>query len=81
MVPFRKEYLMLKPVAEVLVNQLSYLVPDINSSFIGVHFARLMGGEIEEGPKAVLAFKREGYNNRDFSLCDALDGTTYLGLM
>lgn len=80
-VPFRGEYLMLKPDAAALVNHLIYPVPDINFPFLGVHFTRLVGGEREVGPNAVLAFKREGYTNRDFSLNDTLDSTTYVGLL
>lgn len=80
-VPFRGEYLMLKPEAAALVNHLIYPVPDINFPFLGVHFTRLVGGEREVGPNAVLAFKREGYTNRDFSLSDTLDSTTYIGLL
>lgn len=80
-VPFRGEYLMLKPDAASLVNHLIYPVPDINFPFLGVHFTRLVGGEREVGPNAVLAFKREGYTNRDFSLTDTLDSTTYSGLL
>ncbi len=80
-VPFRGEYLMLKPEAAAMVNHLIYPVPDINFPFLGVHFTRLISGEREVGPNAVLAFKREGYTNRDFSLKDTLDSTTYIGLM
>ncbi len=80
-VPFRGEYLMLKPEVAAMVNHLIYPVPDINFPFLGVHFTRLIGGEREVGPNAVLAFKREGYTNRDFSLGDTLDSTTYVGLL
>jgi L-2-hydroxyglutarate oxidase len=48
---------------------------------LGVHFTRLIGGEREVGPNAVLAFKREGYTNRDFSLNDSIDSLTYIGLI
>lgn len=80
-VPFRGEYLMLKPEVNHLVNHLIYPVPDINYPFLGVHFTRLIGGEREVGPNAVLAFKREGYTNRDFSLGDSIDSLTYIGLI
>jgi len=80
-VPFRGEYLMLKPEMAALVNHLIYPVPDINFPFLGVHFTRLVSGEREVGPNAVLAFKREGYTNYDFSLRDTLDSTTYIGLL
>lgn len=80
-VPFRGEYLMLKPAVNHLVNHLIYPVPDINYPFLGVHFTRLIGGEREVGPNAVLAFKREGYSNTDFSLNDSIDSLTYIGLI
>jgi L-2-hydroxyglutarate oxidase len=80
-VPFRGEYLMLKPEAKKLVNHLIYPVPDPAYPFLGVHFTRLINGEREVGPNAVFAFKREGYTNRDFSLKDTIDAATYIGFM
>lgn len=80
-VPFRGEYLMLKPEAEHLVNHLIYPVPDPEYPFLGVHFTRLISGAREVGPNAVFAFKREGYTNRDFSLQDTLDAVTYKGFI
>lgn len=72
-VPFRGEYLRLKPDAEYLVNHLVYPVPDPAYPFLGVHFTRMIHGGREVGPNAVLAFKREGYSWRDFSFRDSLD--------
>jgi L-2-hydroxyglutarate oxidase len=80
-VPFRGEYLMLKPEAKNLVNHLIYPVPDPAYPFLGVHFTRLINGEREVGPNAVFAFKREGYTNRDFSLKDTIDAATYIGFI
>jgi L-2-hydroxyglutarate oxidase len=80
-VPFRGEYLMLKPEAKKLVNHLIYPVPDPEYPFLGVHFTRLINGEREVGPNAVFAFKREGYTNKDFSLKDTLDAVTYVGFL
>jgi L-2-hydroxyglutarate oxidase len=80
-VPFRGEYLMLKPEAKKLVNHLIYPVPDPEYPFLGVHFTRLINGEREVGPNAVFAFKREGYTNKDFSLKDTLDAVTYAGFL
>ena len=60
-VPFRGEYFELKPEAHHLVRNLIYPVPDPNFPFLGVHFTRMIGGGIECGPNAVLAFAREGY--------------------
>ncbi len=79
-VPFRGEYYQLKPAREHLVRNLIYPVPDPEFPFLGVHFTRLIGGGIEAGPNAVLAFKREGYRKRDFSLADTLDALTFGGL-
>lgn len=72
-VPFRGEYLSLKPEAEALVRHLVYPVPDPAFPFLGVHFTRMIGGGREVGPNAVLAFKREGYSRRDISLVDTFD--------
>jgi L-2-hydroxyglutarate oxidase len=69
-IPFRGEYYKLKPERESLVKHLIYPVPDPEFPFLGVHFTRMIGGGIEAGPNAVLAFKREGYKFSDFSLKD-----------
>jgi L-2-hydroxyglutarate oxidase len=80
-VPFRGEYMMLKPEASHLVNHLVYPVPDPEYPFLGIHFTRMINGSREVGPNAVFAFKREGYTNRDFSIKDTLDSVTYKGFM
>ena len=69
-VPFRGEYYELKPRAEHLCRHLIYPVPDARLPFLGVHFTRMIGGGVECGPNAVLAFRREGYRLRDFSVRD-----------
>jgi L-2-hydroxyglutarate oxidase len=71
--PFRGEYYELKKESEQLVNNLIYPVPDPAFPFLGVHFTRMIGGGIEAGPNAVLAFKREGYKFTDFNLKDFRD--------
>lgn len=67
-IPFRGEYYELKPEKHYLVKHLIYPVPDPNFPFLGVHFTRMIGGGIEAGPNAVLAFRREGYKKSDISL-------------
>lgn len=67
-VPFRGEYYTLKKEKEYLVRNLIYPVPNPSFPFLGVHFTRMIGGGVEAGPNAVLAFKREGYKKSDFSL-------------
>lgn len=67
-IPFRGEYYKLKPEKEYLVKNLIYPVPDPNFPFLGVHFTRMIGGGVEAGPNAVLAYKREGYKKTDINL-------------
>jgi L-2-hydroxyglutarate oxidase len=69
-VPFRGEYYHLRPSAAHLVRNLIYPVPDPRFPFLGVHFTRMIGGGVEAGPNAVLAFARHGYRLRDVSLAD-----------
>ncbi len=78
-VPFRGEYYRLKPEREHLVRNLIYPVPDPKFPFLGVHFTRLIHGGVEAGPNAVLAFAREGYRFRDFSVRDLMDTATFGG--
>ncbi len=66
-VPFRGEYYEIKPEKQYLVKHLIYPVPDPNFPFLGVHFTRMVGGGVEAGPNAVLAFSREGYKKSDFN--------------
>ena len=73
-VPFRGEYHTLAPKAQHLVRNLIYPVPDPRFPFLGVHLTRMVGGGIEAGPNAVLAFSRAGYRWRDVSPRD-LAGT------
>ncbi len=78
-VPFRGEYYQLNEKGESLVNHLIYPVPDPRLPFLGVHYTRMIGGGVEAGPNAVLAFKREGYRKTDFSARDLWDTVTYPG--
>ena len=80
-VPFRGEYLSFKPEFNKMVNHLIYPVPDIKYPFLGVHFTRMVSGEREVGPNAVLAFKREGYTNSDINLKDTFESLTYVGFL
>lgn len=78
-VPFRGDYYVLRPHARDMVNGLIYPVPDPRFPFLGVHFTRTIHGEVEAGPNAVLALKREGYGKRDFSPADVLGTLGYRG--
>ena len=72
-VPFRGEYYRLVPERRALVRGLVYPVPDPAYPFLGVHFTRRVGGDVDVGPNAVLALSREGYRRRDIRFGDALE--------
>lgn len=78
-VPFRGEYYELVPEKRYLVKHLIYPVPNPNFPFLGVHFTRMIDGNIHAGPNAVLSFKREGYKKTDFDLHDFAEVMTYPG--
>ena len=78
-IPFRGEYYKIKKEKQYVVKNLIYPVPDIKFPFLGVHFTRIIGGGVEAGPNAVLAFKREGYKKTDFSFGDILEMKLYPG--
>jgi L-2-hydroxyglutarate oxidase len=78
-VPFRGEYYDLVPERWGLVKNLIYPVPDPRFPFLGVHFTRMIGGGVEAGPNAVLAFRREGYTRTSFRARDVLQMLGYRG--
>jgi L-2-hydroxyglutarate oxidase len=78
-IPFRGEYYALRPERRGLVRNLIYPVPDARFPFLGVHFTRTVHGDVEAGPNAVLAFRREGYRRRDISPRDLAQLAAYRG--
>ncbi|MEC8739367.1 MAG: L-2-hydroxyglutarate oxidase [Bacteroidota bacterium] len=78
-IPFRGEYFKLKETSKYLVKNLIYPVPDPNFPFLGVHFTRMINGDVEAGPNAVLAFKREGYKKTDFNVFDLFEILSWPG--
>ncbi|HMD02075.1 MAG TPA: L-2-hydroxyglutarate oxidase [Candidatus Baltobacteraceae bacterium] len=78
-VPFRGDYLILKPEKSDLVRGNIYPVPDPEFPFLGVHFTPRMDGTIWLGPNAVLAFAREGYAFWDINPPELWDALTYPG--
>ncbi|KAK4470104.1 hypothetical protein MN116_005689 [Schistosoma mekongi] len=77
--PFRGDYLVLKPEKSSLVNGNIYPVPDPNFPFLGVHFTPRMDGSIWLGPSAILSFDREGYGRFSFNFRDSRDAIFYPG--
>jgi L-2-hydroxyglutarate oxidase len=78
-IPFRGEYYKLKSDKTNLVKGLIYPVPDPAFPFLGVHFTKKIDGNVEAGPNAVLAFKREGYSKTSFNLYDTWETLTWKG--
>jgi L-2-hydroxyglutarate oxidase len=78
-VGFRGDYYDLTDQAKHKVKNLIYPVPNPAFPFLGVHFTRMVNGDIECGPNAVFTFKREGYGKTDFSLRDTADALSYKG--
>ena len=72
-VPFRGDYLVLRPERRGLVRGLVYPVPDPAFPFLGIHTTVRPDGEVWLGPNAVLALAREGYRRRDVSPRDLLE--------
>jgi len=79
LVPFRGEYYDLAPSRAHLVRSLIYPVPDPAYPFLGVHFTRRIHGNVDAGPNAVLAFRREGYRRTDFDLAETMQVFEYPG--
>ncbi|MGH7755002.1 MAG: L-2-hydroxyglutarate oxidase [Vulcanimicrobiaceae bacterium] len=78
-VPFRGDYLVLRPEKSYLVKGNIYPVPDPEFPFLGVHFTPRMDGSIWLGPNAVLAFAREGYSFFEINPPELWDALTYPG--
>lgn len=78
-VPFRGEYMLLRPDRTHLVRGLIYPVPDPRYPFLGVHFTPRVDGSVEVGPNAVLALAREGYRLSRVSPRDVAGLAVYPG--
>ncbi|MEQ9187963.1 MAG: L-2-hydroxyglutarate oxidase [Cryomorphaceae bacterium] len=76
---FRGDYYVLAEQGKHKVKNLIYPVPNPEFPFLGVHFTRMVDGDVECGPNAVFVFKREGYHKTDFSLKDTSDALLYSG--
>ena len=79
-IPFRGEYMRFKSEYKDLIRHMVYPVANPSFPFLGVHIHRLMDGNREIGPNAVLALSREGYKNTDMNIKDIMDIVTYQGM-
>lgn len=78
-VPFRGEYMSVRPAKAGLVHGMIYPVPDPRYPFLGVHFTRRVTGGLEVGPNAVLGLAREGYRRSDARWADVRSMATWPG--
>lgn len=80
-VPFRGEYFELKKDRRELCRNLIYPVPDPGFPFLGVHFTRMVSGDVECGPNAVFALAREGYSWGTIRLGELAEAVSYGGFL
>lgn len=78
-VPFKGEYYNVIPGRRNLVRNLIYPVPNPDFPFLGVHFTRMVSGEIHAGPNAVLSLAREGYKRAALNWADTGSIVSYSG--
>jgi (S)-2-hydroxyglutarate dehydrogenase len=78
-VPFRGDFMTLKPERSHLVRGLIYPVPDPRFPFLGVHLTRTTTGRVLVGPSAILAFAREGYKLTKVDLRDLRQTLGWVG--
>ena len=79
-IPFRGEYFLLDSSYKFLVKNLIYPVPNPSLPFLGVHLTRMINGDIEAGPNAILALAREGYNWSTINYEEFYESITYKGI-
>jgi L-2-hydroxyglutarate oxidase len=80
-IPFRGEYYSVAPEKKGLCRHLIYPVPDPRLPFLGVHFTRMISGDLECGPNAVFAFAREGYTKGTVRLDELFESLAYPGFI
>lgn len=78
-VPFRGEYFKLKEEKLHLVKHLIYPVPNPKFPFLGVHLTRMINGDVEAGPNAILSLQREGYKKFAINVKELGEVLTYKG--
>lgn len=79
-IPFRGEYYLLNPEYKYLVKNLIYPVPNPSLPFLGVHLTRMINGNIEAGPNAILALAREGYTWSIINYKELYESISYQGI-
>jgi 2-hydroxyglutarate dehydrogenase len=78
-VPFRGQYMRLRPNARHLVRGLIYPVPDPSLPFLGVHLTRHISGEVLLGPSALMVAARDAYALRRVNRSDLTNSLAWPG--
>jgi (S)-2-hydroxyglutarate dehydrogenase len=78
-VPFRGQYLSLRPEARQLVRGLIYPVPDPALPFLGVHVTRHISGGVLLGPSALIVGARDAYSLRHVTARDLKSSLAWPG--
>lgn len=78
-IPFRGKYYQIIKEKSFLLNSMIYPIPDPNLPFLGIHMTKTIDNNIIVGPNAVLAFGREAYSNKQFSIPDIKNIISYDG--
>jgi L-2-hydroxyglutarate oxidase LhgO len=80
-IPFRGDFMILRPEKSYLVKGNIYPVPNPNFPYLGVHFTPRMDGSVWLGPNAVVAFAREGYSFFKLDPRELWETLTYPGFV
>jgi (S)-2-hydroxyglutarate dehydrogenase len=78
-IPFRGQYLSLRPHATSLVRGLIYPVPDPNLPFLGIHLTKRISGDVVLGPSALLVGARDAYRLNRVDARDVLSTIAWPG--
>lgn len=78
-IPFRGEFYTLASQHNDIIKHLIYPVPNPDFPFLGLHLTRMIGGGVEAGPNAVLAFRREGYSRWDLHPRELIETIAFPG--
>ncbi|MEA2179031.1 MAG: (S)-2-hydroxyglutarate dehydrogenase [Solirubrobacteraceae bacterium] len=80
-VPFRGQYLLVRPERSELVRGMIYPVPDPALPFLGVHLTRHIDGRLSIGPTALPVGALDAYRIRDVRPSDALRTLSWPGTL
>ena len=78
-IPFRGQYLSLRPHATRLVRGLIYPVPDPSLPFLGIHLTKRISGDVVLGPSALMVGARDAYRVNRIDARDVLSTIAWPG--